>query len=59
MQVLGSRRCVKKSLLSQKNMKDRIKFLAEYGVFQQLCGVMNQDFSCMLMLPERCVQRSG
>ena len=28
-----SRRCVKKPLLSQKNIKDRMKFLAEYGKF--------------------------
>ena len=43
-----------KPLLSQKNMKDRITFLAEYGQFDsecgsaELCRVMNQDFSCML-----------
>ena len=28
-----SRRCVKKPLLSQKNIKDRMKFLVEYGKF--------------------------
>ena len=46
-----SRNCVKKPLLSQENMKDRITFLADSVWFSgsaELCGVMNQDFSCML-----------
>ena len=49
-----SRRCVKKPLLSQKNIKDWIKFLAEYGKFDSewfsRVVVMNQEISCMLML---------
>ena len=48
-------RCVKKPLLSQKNIRQNEVVGRIWKVwFRELCGVMNQEFSCMLTSREVC-----
>ena len=53
-------RCFKKPLLSQKNIKDRIKFLPEYGKFDsEWFSRVESRFQSHADAPERCVRSSG
>lgn len=63
-QGFSSRRCAKKPLLSKKNIKDRLRFLTEYGRndadwFDRVLWSDESRFQLCSDGPERCIRRSN